>query len=190
MRPVPALATATQWLRPGHRTSREWQRWWLRWPPSRSPLTHRGCPSLALQAQVRRFGPKLLQLLTEWMETFPRDFQEESTIRHLKDVVGRIAPCDEVGEHPSPVCTLTAGWPLRGIVFPPAHCTSSQINPFLPHQGIGHCRPGRQLRPRVQARALDLSPILLSSRASDGGRGKIPSRDLVVTWSGCWSVAR
>uniref|UniRef100_A0A8C4M1N9 RasGEF domain family member 1C n=1 Tax=Equus asinus asinus TaxID=83772 RepID=A0A8C4M1N9_EQUAS len=60
------------------------------------------------KAQVRRFGPKLLQLLTEWMETFPRDFQEESTIRHLKEVVGRIAPCDEVGEHPSPVCTLTA----------------------------------------------------------------------------------
>ncbi|XP_070089806.1 ras-GEF domain-containing family member 1C isoform X1 [Equus przewalskii] len=47
------------------------------------------------KAQVRKFGPKLLQLLAEWMETFPRDFQEESTIRHLKDMVGRIAPCDE-----------------------------------------------------------------------------------------------
>ncbi|XP_036704789.1 ras-GEF domain-containing family member 1C isoform X5 [Balaenoptera musculus] len=47
------------------------------------------------KAQVRKFGPKLLQLLAEWTETFPRDFQEESTISHLKDVVGRIAPCDE-----------------------------------------------------------------------------------------------
>ncbi|OWK11619.1 RASGEF1C [Cervus elaphus hippelaphus] len=47
------------------------------------------------KAQVRKFGPKLLQLLAEWTETFPRDFQEESTIGHLKDVVGRIAPCDE-----------------------------------------------------------------------------------------------
>lgn len=59
-------------------------------------------PCLALQAQVRKFGPKLLQLLAEWTETFPRDFQEESTIGHVKDVVGRIAPCDEVGEPKSP----------------------------------------------------------------------------------------
>ncbi|KAF5918120.1 hypothetical protein HPG69_018461 [Diceros bicornis minor] len=47
------------------------------------------------KARVRKFGPKLLQLLAEWTETFPRDFQEESTIGHLKDMVGRIAPCDE-----------------------------------------------------------------------------------------------
>ncbi|XP_062045593.1 ras-GEF domain-containing family member 1C isoform X2 [Lepus europaeus] len=47
------------------------------------------------KARVRKFGPKLLQLLAEWTETFPRDFQEEATIGHLKDVVGRIAPCDE-----------------------------------------------------------------------------------------------
>ncbi|XP_021098179.1 ras-GEF domain-containing family member 1C isoform X6 [Heterocephalus glaber] len=47
------------------------------------------------KAQVRKFGPKLLQLLAEWTETFPRDFQEASAIGHLEDVVGRIAPCDE-----------------------------------------------------------------------------------------------
>uniref|UniRef100_A0A2K6FRP8 N-terminal Ras-GEF domain-containing protein n=1 Tax=Propithecus coquereli TaxID=379532 RepID=A0A2K6FRP8_PROCO len=47
------------------------------------------------KAQVRKFGTKLLQLLAEWTETFPRDFQEESAIGHLKDVAGRIAPCDE-----------------------------------------------------------------------------------------------
>lgn len=74
-----------------------------------------------MQAQVRKFGPKLLQLLAEWTETFPRDFQEESTISHLKDVVGRIAPCDEVGEpsgilftclHPhTPDLSLFLGWP-------------------------------------------------------------------------------
>lgn len=52
---------------------------------------------LALQARVRKFGAKLLQLLAEWTETFPRDFEEESTIGHLTDVVGRISPCDEVG---------------------------------------------------------------------------------------------
>lgn len=61
-----------------------------------------------MQARVQKFGPKLLQLLAEWTETFPRDFQEESTIGHLKDVMGRIAPCDEVGKpstSPTPVCT-------------------------------------------------------------------------------------
>ncbi|KAK7798310.1 hypothetical protein U0070_007856 [Myodes glareolus] len=47
------------------------------------------------KARVRKFGAKWLQLLAEWTETFPRDFEEESTIGHLTDVVGRIAPCDE-----------------------------------------------------------------------------------------------
>lgn len=56
------------------------------------------CPCSTLQARVRKFGAKLLQLLAEWTETFPRDFEEESTIGHLTDVVGRIAPCDEVGQ--------------------------------------------------------------------------------------------
>ncbi|KAM8765370.1 ras-GEF domain-containing family member 1C isoform 2-T2 [Rhynchonycteris naso] len=41
------------------------------------------------KVQVRKFGPKLLQLLAEWTETFPRDFQEESTIRHVKDMAYR-----------------------------------------------------------------------------------------------------
>lgn len=48
------------------------------------------------QARVRKFGPKILQLLTEWTETFPTDFREEKMIGHLKDIIHRIAPCDEV----------------------------------------------------------------------------------------------
>lgn len=66
-----------------------------------------------MQVQVQKFGPKLLQLLAEWTETFPWDFQEESAIGHLKDVVGRIAPCDEVGKQsgsrftPSPLSSWT-----------------------------------------------------------------------------------
>lgn len=44
--------------------------------------------TLGLPCRPRsRFGPKLLQLLAEWTETFPRDFREESAISHLKDVV-------------------------------------------------------------------------------------------------------
>lgn len=70
------------------------------WGPENSSLPPPSgpCFCFALQARVRKFGAKLLQLLAEWTETFPRDFEEESTIGHLTDVVGRIAPCDEVGQ--------------------------------------------------------------------------------------------
>ncbi|KAF0039415.1 hypothetical protein F2P81_007650 [Scophthalmus maximus] len=46
-------------------------------------------------AKVRKFGPKILQLLTEWTETFPSDFRDEKMVGHLKDFINRIAPCDE-----------------------------------------------------------------------------------------------
>ncbi|TNN58436.1 Ras-GEF domain-containing family member 1C [Liparis tanakae] len=46
-------------------------------------------------AKVRKFGPKILQLLTEWTETFPSDFRDEKMAGHLKDIIHRIAPCDE-----------------------------------------------------------------------------------------------
>ncbi|XP_012697559.2 ras-GEF domain-containing family member 1C [Clupea harengus] len=46
-------------------------------------------------AKVKKFGPKILQLLTEWAETFPSDFREEKMVAQLKDLVHRIAPCDE-----------------------------------------------------------------------------------------------
>ncbi|CAL8308356.1 unnamed protein product [Arctogadus glacialis] len=46
-------------------------------------------------AKVRKFGPKLLQLLKEWTETFPSDFREEKMVGHLEDLIHRIAPCDE-----------------------------------------------------------------------------------------------
>lgn len=52
--------------------------------------------SFLFQARIRKFGPKILQLLAEWTETFPYDFQEEQMIGHLKDMIHRIAPCDEV----------------------------------------------------------------------------------------------
>ncbi|KAB0389792.1 hypothetical protein E2I00_018400 [Balaenoptera physalus] len=56
-------------------------------------LLARVCHLCIEQQQLDK--PVLDKLLAEWTETFPRDFQEESTISHLKDVVGRIAPCDE-----------------------------------------------------------------------------------------------
>ncbi|XP_028816194.1 ras-GEF domain-containing family member 1C-like [Denticeps clupeoides] len=47
-------------------------------------------------AKVKKFGPKILQLLTEWTETFPSDFQEERMVSHINSIIDRIAPCDEV----------------------------------------------------------------------------------------------
>uniref|UniRef100_A0A3Q1I114 Ras-GEF domain-containing protein n=1 Tax=Anabas testudineus TaxID=64144 RepID=A0A3Q1I114_ANATE len=47
------------------------------------------------EAKVRKFGPKILQLLTEWTETFPSDFRDEKMVGHIKDIIHRIAPCDE-----------------------------------------------------------------------------------------------
>uniref|UniRef100_A0A8C8FN45 Ras-GEF domain-containing protein n=1 Tax=Oncorhynchus tshawytscha TaxID=74940 RepID=A0A8C8FN45_ONCTS len=47
------------------------------------------------EAKVRKFGPKILQLLTEWTETFPTDFREEKMVGLFKDIIHRIAPCDE-----------------------------------------------------------------------------------------------
>uniref|UniRef100_A0A671VL04 RasGEF domain family member 1C n=1 Tax=Sparus aurata TaxID=8175 RepID=A0A671VL04_SPAAU len=41
-------------------------------------------------AKVRKFGPKILQLLTEWTETFPTDFRDEKMVGHLKDIIHRI----------------------------------------------------------------------------------------------------
>lgn len=114
-------------------------------------------PWLALQARVRKFGPKLLQLLAEWTETFPRDFQEESTIGHLKDVMGRIAPCDEVGRPSASPTPLSAPLhpgpePIRGAslgthVFPSVHRNSSKINPFLPHREVRACGAGKETTP-------------------------------------------
>ncbi|TNM98719.1 hypothetical protein fugu_013283 [Takifugu bimaculatus] len=46
-------------------------------------------------AKVRKFGPKILQLLKEWTETFPSDFRDEKMVGHLEDIIHRIAACDE-----------------------------------------------------------------------------------------------
>ncbi|GCB71558.1 hypothetical protein scyTo_0005987 [Scyliorhinus torazame] len=47
------------------------------------------------KARIKKFGPKIMQLLTEWTETFPSDFRDERMIGHLKDMIHRIAPYDE-----------------------------------------------------------------------------------------------
>uniref|UniRef100_A0A8C5VNQ8 N-terminal Ras-GEF domain-containing protein n=1 Tax=Microcebus murinus TaxID=30608 RepID=A0A8C5VNQ8_MICMU len=85
--------------------------------------------------QMRKIAPKILQLLTEWTETFPYDFRDERMMRNLKDLAHRIASGEEVGQltlagialvgngaerciGPSPTSFLFCLWtsPLQGLL--------------------------------------------------------------------------
>ncbi|KAM4634192.1 ras-GEF domain-containing family member 1B-B-like [Polymixia lowei] len=45
--------------------------------------------------RIREVAPKLVQLLTEWTETFPYDFRDERMMRCLKDMTHHVARGDE-----------------------------------------------------------------------------------------------
>lgn len=66
-------------------------------------LNRRMCHSVTLnvtcdfvQIRFREVAPKLVQLLTEWTETFPYDFRDERMMRCLKDMTHHVARGDEV----------------------------------------------------------------------------------------------
>lgn len=107
------------------------------------------------KAQVRKFGPKLLQLLAEWTETFPRDFQEESTISHLKDVVGRIAPCDEVGEPGQSPFNLS----------PPSHLGPEPIPRLASGPSSPYPYPGAPLKSALPAPSENRAPAELAGKS-------------------------
>ncbi|PWA17019.1 hypothetical protein CCH79_00013247, partial [Gambusia affinis] len=46
--------------------------------------------------RLRKITPKIVQLLTEWTETFPYDFRDERMMRSLKELTHRLASGDEV----------------------------------------------------------------------------------------------
>ncbi|PIO31343.1 hypothetical protein AB205_0013290, partial [Aquarana catesbeiana] len=50
------------------------------------------------KSHIRKIAPKILQLLTEWTETFPYDFRDERMMRNLKDTAHRITHGDEYEE--------------------------------------------------------------------------------------------
>lgn len=47
------------------------------------------------KAKLKSFAAKIIQLLKEWTETFPYDFQDEKSMRELKEIAHRITQCDE-----------------------------------------------------------------------------------------------
>lgn len=58
--------------------------------------------SLVLQIRVRKIAPKIVQLLTEWTETFPYDFRDDRMMRGLKELTHRLTFGDEVSYHAVP----------------------------------------------------------------------------------------
>uniref|UniRef100_A0A8B9K6S7 RasGEF domain family member 1B n=1 Tax=Astyanax mexicanus TaxID=7994 RepID=A0A8B9K6S7_ASTMX len=48
------------------------------------------------QVRIRKIAPKILQLLTEWTETFPYDFRDERMMRSLKELTHRLGTGDEL----------------------------------------------------------------------------------------------
>ncbi|XP_076875293.1 ras-GEF domain-containing family member 1B-B isoform X2 [Brachyhypopomus gauderio] len=46
--------------------------------------------------RIRDIAPKIVQLLTEWTETFPHDFRDERMMRSLKEMTHRLAFGDEL----------------------------------------------------------------------------------------------
>ncbi|XP_029455994.1 ras-GEF domain-containing family member 1B isoform X2 [Rhinatrema bivittatum] len=48
------------------------------------------------KVRIRKNAPKILQLLTEWTETFPYDFRDERMMRNFKELTHRITSSDEM----------------------------------------------------------------------------------------------
>eukprot|EP00057_Strongylocentrotus_purpuratus_P003102 XP_003725924.1 PREDICTED: ras-GEF domain-containing family member 1B isoform X4 [Strongylocentrotus purpuratus] len=58
---------------------------------------------------VRKFGPNLMQLLSEWTETFPYDYRDERMMRHLKDITQKCIAID-------PTLRKSAGQLMQGLI--------------------------------------------------------------------------
>ncbi|XP_071496709.1 ras-GEF domain-containing family member 1B-like [Diadema antillarum] len=61
------------------------------------------------QEAIRKFGPNLMQLLSEWTETFPYDFRDERMMRHLKDITQKCIAID-------PTLRKNAGQLMQGLI--------------------------------------------------------------------------
>ncbi|XP_078532751.1 ras-GEF domain-containing family member 1B [Lissotriton helveticus] len=48
------------------------------------------------KSRLRKTAPRILQLLTEWTETFPYDFRDERMMRNMRDLTQRMGSGDEI----------------------------------------------------------------------------------------------
>uniref|UniRef100_A0A2R8MJ88 RasGEF domain family member 1B n=1 Tax=Callithrix jacchus TaxID=9483 RepID=A0A2R8MJ88_CALJA len=104
--------------------------------------------------QMRKIAPKILQLLTEWTETFPYDFRDERMMRNLKDLAHRIASGEE-NKSFQQICRQSIAsytWLIQGsaeehlhhvtqVHYRPSQSRSLGWNPGCPHSAICsvHC---------------------------------------------------
>lgn len=72
------------------------------------PLLFASLPvfSRALQLRLKKITPRVLQLLTEWTESFPYDFRDDRMMRSLKELTHRLSAGEEVSSWP--LLSLTA----------------------------------------------------------------------------------
>ena len=61
-----------------------------KWIPLVAPLNLPFC----LQEKLGRFCPHLVQLLSEWMETFPYDFRDERVMQHVRQLTQKCVTLD------------------------------------------------------------------------------------------------
>ncbi|NP_001349032.1 ras-GEF domain-containing family member 1A isoform 3 [Mus musculus] len=54
------------------------------------------------KAKLKSFSTKIVQLLKEWTEAFPYDFQDEKVMAELKAIAHRVTQCDEYLMQPRP----------------------------------------------------------------------------------------
>ncbi|XP_070084700.1 ras-GEF domain-containing family member 1A isoform X1 [Equus caballus] len=59
------------------------------------PVTERGQARDSFNAKLKSFSAKIVQLLKEWTEAFPYDFQDEKAMVELKAITHRVTQCDE-----------------------------------------------------------------------------------------------
>ena len=101
------------------------------------------------QARLKSFSAKIVQLLKEWTEAFPYDFQDEKAMAELKAITHRVTQCDEVrsSSDPGRVPCLREGWVFRDSSVCGPLCCHSQEDCWVaafapqPHEG---CSAGQQ----------------------------------------------
>lgn len=85
------------------------------------------------QAKLKSFSTKIVQLLKEWTEAFPYDFQDEKVMAELKAIAHRVTQCDEVRPSlgPWPGCLGVFKWGggsfYRNILMVPFLVTSQKV---------------------------------------------------------------
>ncbi|XDB65559.1 hypothetical protein AB1E18_018850 [Capra hircus] len=90
------------------------------------------------KAKLKSFSAKIVQLLKEWTEAFPFDFQDEKAMAELKAITHRVTQCDENGTVKKAISQMTQSLLL-------SLAARSQL---------------QELREKLRSPAMDKGPVL------------------------------